>query len=373
MMMKSILSYFYKAGLLLGLLLPLGQIKAETVTDLAGRQVKLPAKVERIVLGEGRLLYTLALLEGKQPLKRIAGWQGDLKLLDGQTYRQYQKQFPEIERIPLIGKADEESVSSEKVLAVRPDLAIFTLAGHGPDVDSKVLHDLEKAGVPVVFVDFRVSPLTHTVPSMRLLGKALQREQEAERFIGFYQQEMDKVRQALTKLPGNQRPAVLVDLRGGSMPQMMSPGKGSLGEMVAFAGGRNLAADWVPGAMGEVSVEKVLAARPPFYLLTGANAPDAASGLKMGAEIDARLARDSLLQTARRGQLGQLPAIRQGQVLGAWHHFYNTPLHVVLVQAMARWMHPDLMQQVNPQQTWLRLHQQFLAVAPSGTYWVSGH
>lgn len=144
---------------------------AETITDVAGRQVELPKKADRILLGEGRLIYAVALLEGKKPFSRIVGWQGDFRKLDPHTYAAYKAKFPEIDDIPLIGNTTAESVSAEKVLALRPDVAVFGLSGHGPGRSSELVAQLEKAGVPVVFIDFRTSPLKNTVPSMRILGK----------------------------------------------------------------------------------------------------------------------------------------------------------------------------------------------------------
>ncbi len=132
---------------------------AATVTDIAGRSVEVPAKVDRILLGEGRLFYAVSLLEGKKPFDRIVGWQGDFRKLDPQTYSVYQAKFPEIDKIPLIGNTTADSVSPEKVLTLNPDVAIFGLSGHGPGRDSQLVKQLEKAGVPVVFVDFRTSPL----------------------------------------------------------------------------------------------------------------------------------------------------------------------------------------------------------------------
>ncbi|HEX3635614.1 MAG TPA: iron ABC transporter substrate-binding protein, partial [Paraburkholderia sp.] len=77
---------------------------AQSVTDLAGRTVAIPAEPHRILLGESRLLTAVALLEGQHPLARIVGWQGDLPTMDPQTYDAYAKKFPEIKQIPLIGK-----------------------------------------------------------------------------------------------------------------------------------------------------------------------------------------------------------------------------------------------------------------------------
>ena len=131
---------------------------AETVVDAAGRTVEVPEKVERILLGEGRMIHAVALLEGDKPLARIAGWQGDFRKLDPQSYAVYKAKFPEIDKIPLIGNTTEDSVSAEKVLTLNPDVAIFGLAGHGPGKNSELVGQLEKAGIPVVFVDFRNEP-----------------------------------------------------------------------------------------------------------------------------------------------------------------------------------------------------------------------
>lgn len=160
---------------------------AATVTDVAGRTVEVPDNVNRILLGEGRLLSAIALLEGDKPLDRIVGWQGDLRKLDPQTYAAYKAKFPQIDNIPLIGNTSADSVSAEKVLTLNPDIAIFGLSGHGPGKNSELVGQLEKAGVPVVFVDFRDNPLQNTLPSIRMLGKALNREQTAEKYADFYE------------------------------------------------------------------------------------------------------------------------------------------------------------------------------------------
>lgn len=114
---------------------------AATVTDVAGRTVEVPDNVNRILLGEGRLLSAIALLEGDKPLDRIVGWQGDLRKLDPQTYAAYKAKFPQIDNIPLIGNTSADSVSAEKVLTLNPDIAIFGLSGHGPGKNSELVGD----------------------------------------------------------------------------------------------------------------------------------------------------------------------------------------------------------------------------------------
>ena len=155
-----------------------GLAQALTVTDMAGRSVQVPDRVQRVLLGEGRMVYTMALLEGLQAVERVAGWQGDFRLLDTQGYAAFSKAFPAMEKLPLVGGATPESFNVEQALAVRPDVAFMAVSGgHGPAPDSEAVRQLQAAGVPVVFVDFSQHPLTHTVPSLRLMGQVLGRQQ----------------------------------------------------------------------------------------------------------------------------------------------------------------------------------------------------
>lgn len=54
----------------------------------------------------------------------------------------------------------------------------------------------------VIYVDLRIDLLNNTVPSVRLLGEVLNRQQRAEQFIEFYQQHMAVIRQRLAGYQG---------------------------------------------------------------------------------------------------------------------------------------------------------------------------
>ena len=345
---------------------------AATVTDIAGRSVEVPAKVARILLGEGRLFYAVSLLEGKKPFDRIVGWQGDFRKLDPQTYSVYQAKFPEIDKIPLIGNTTADSVSPEKVLTLNPDVAIFGLSGHGPGRDSQLVKQLEKAGVPVVFVDFRTSPLKNTLPSMRLLGKVLHREQQAENYINFYQDNVRLVTDVTSKIPDNQKPSVFIELKAATSDDCCgTAGNGNMGDFIDLAGGNNIAKGLLPGALGQINLEKVLSANPDVYIASGAKAPDAKDpGIKLGAKVTEQQARDSLNSAMQRTGISTLKAVQDGNSHAIWHSYYNSPYNVLAVQAFAKWIYPEKFASLDPKKTMDSMYQQFLAVDPSGTYWV---
>ena len=65
-----------------------------TVTDVLGRSVSVKARADRIILGEARLLYLVALLDRDDPFKRIVGWPDDLRTADLESYTRYRGKFP---------------------------------------------------------------------------------------------------------------------------------------------------------------------------------------------------------------------------------------------------------------------------------------
>ncbi|AKH64782.1 iron ABC transporter substrate-binding protein [Photorhabdus thracensis] len=346
---------------------------AETVTDVAGRTVEVPENINRILLGEGRLFHAVALLEGDKPLARIAGWQGDFRKLDPQSYAVYKAKFPEIDKIPLIGNTSADSVSAEKVLTLNPDIAIFGLSGHGPGKDSELVAQLEKAGVPVVFVDFRTEPLKNTLPSIRMLGKVLHREKQAAEYADFYEKNVKLVTQITSKIPEEKKPTVFIDLKAGAFEDCCgTAGNGNLGNFIDLAGGKNIAKGVLPGALGNMNLEKVIAADPYIYIASGGKAPDSNEpGVKLGAQSIPELAKASLKTMTERKGISSLTAVKEGRDYAIWHNYYNSPYNVIVAQVFAKWFYPEQFADLDPQKTLNELHSKFLAIGPSGVYWIS--
>lgn len=344
----------------------------QTVTDLAGRTVRIPANPHRILLGESRLLMAVALLEGKQPLARIVGWQGDLPLMDPQTFNVYAEKFPGIKQIPLIGKSTEESISDEKALSTKPDLAIFSLAGHGPSRYSALVKQLEATGTTVVFVDFRLHPMQNTLPSIQLLGKVLHREQQANAYAQFYQEHLARVQAVVNKIPEQQRPKVFIDMLAGVWDAgcCHTAGNGNFGEFIQAAGGRNIAAGLVPGVLGDISMEQIIASQPDVYIATGSRGKPGLASLRVGAQTSDHDAQASLAALVARPGFDTIKAIHDGNVHGIWHNYYDSPYNIVAVEAFAKWFYPQQFKDLDVHATQNELYSRFLAVPPDGAYWV---
>lgn len=369
-MLKTLLSA-------LAVLLPLASATAADrveVIDLAGRRVSVPAKVERVILGEGRYVPVLAILDRDDPTKRVVGQMGDFQLLDPGTFAQYREHFPKLAEIPPVGRVSADSFSVAQAIALEPDVAIFGLEGHGPSPKAvETIAQLEAAGIAVVFIDFRRDPLKNTPRSVALLGTVLGRDAEAAAFTAFYEAELKRVTDRVASLAV--RPSVFLESRVGLTDQCCETMvNGMMGRFVDEAGGRNAAAGLVPGETGTVNVEHLLTREPDVYIGTATGAlatmDKTPNRIVLGAGVTPELARSSLERTTRRTGIADLAAVREKRAFAVWHHFYNSPFNVAAVQAFAAWLHPQVFADIDPQVTLRTLYARFQPVPLNGTYWV---
>lgn len=342
--------------------------QAHEIEDVLGRKIDVPDQVERIVLGEGRLSYALALVDKEHPFSRIVGWQNDLRRLDPHTFEAFQRVYPEVTDIPVIGQASEVSVNVETILNLKPDLVIFSVAGEGPKANSPIADTLAQAGIPVLYVDFRVHPAENTPRSIEMIGEAIGRQDRARAFSEFYRKHVEVITSRVAKLGENDRPTVFAELLPGVWQTPgHTTGNSGLGQFIAWAGGRNIAADVVPGAIGDIAVEYALSANPDIYIATGNRAP----GLVLGPGVDPQEAKASFKTVLERPEFAQLKAIRDNKAYGLWHDFYASPYNIVAMEALATWLHPDLFADVDPSATMQEIRNRFLGFDNSGLYWIA--
>jgi iron complex transport system substrate-binding protein len=240
--------------------------------------------------------------------------------------------------------------------------------------DAKLIEKLAKIDIPVVFVDFREKPFENTDPSMRLIGKLFGKEARAEEFIAFRKQQIDLVTERLAKANPT-KPVVMVERAAGySDDCCMSFGNENFGKFVEVAGGQNLAAKIIPGTFGVVNPEQIIAANPDQVIITGSNWELYVPGgawVGVGSGADKAKARDKLAALMKRPAYTGVKAVRDNQVHAVWHQFYNSPYQFIAIQAMAKWLHPDLFKDIDPEQTMKALYDRFLPVPYKTGYWVS--
>lgn len=362
----------------LGLALPSMATEAQpplsTVTDLLGRQVKVHLPVRRVILGEGRQLYLVAALDTQNPIERIVGWRKDLIQSDPDTYSAYLRQFPAIAQIPTFGGFEDGTFDIEQAIAQHPDVIILNIEAQHATEDARYIEKLDALGIPVVYVDFRNHPMQNTEPTMRLFGKLFGKEARAEAFIAFRNQQIRRVTDVIAARQPP-RPTVFIERIGGYADDCcLSFGNENFGLFVDMAGGNNIAKGIIPTTFGQLNPEQVIVANPEQVVITSANWEAFVPGghwVGVGPGADMAEARRKLAWYTQRPAYAGINAQAQQNFHAIWHQFYNSPYQFVAIQQLAKWFHPDLFADLDPEASFRELHERFLPVPYEPGYFVS--
>lgn len=331
--------------------------------DVTGREVTLAEPARRIMIDDGRYLIALSLLD-KDPVSLLAAWPRDINRIGPAVYAQYRARFPAIDELRQVASS-AGNFSVEQVLAATPDLAVFSL---NAQPEPGQIAQLEAAGIPVVVIDFFVQPLANLETSLRILARAIGREDAAEAFISFRRQRIDAIAARLAST--DRRPSVFIEPHAARTDECCaSPGKGNIGNYIELAGGRNIGKQAIPGAVGVLSLEYVIAADPDVYIATGGPHMEGTSGLLIGPGYDAATVQSTLARVAGRDGISGLRAVREKQVHGIAHQLLNSPLDILTVEALAKWIEPELFADLDLDATRAALNERFLAVPLEGIYW----
>ncbi len=345
-----------------------------TVTDIAGRTVTVKAPVGRMILGEGRQTYLVAALDRDNPFGRVVGWRDDFRKADFDGYTLYAQRYPEIGRLPSFGGWKDGAFDIEQVIALRPDVVVMNLESKVAIDDGGLIGKLERVGIPIVFIDFREKPFENAERSIAIMAQLIGREAQGTALAAYRRAQIARVTSRLEGYAGP-RPRVMIERAAGYDESCcMSFGNENFGRMVAVAGGVNIAAGLIPGTFGTVNPEQVVAARPEVVIVTGSNwklfTPDG-TWVGVGPGADQAVARARLARLMERPAYRTLPVATSGRVHAIWHQFYDSPYQFVAIQAIAKWLHPTLFADIDPDATFREFHARFLPLPYSPGYWVS--
>ena len=341
------------------------QAEKITVTDIAGRDVVVDVPINRAVLGEGRQLYIIAALDRENPAGHIVGWRKDLMEADPATYQAYLAKFPAFGDIPAFEGLEQSLIDIETTIAQKPDIVFLNLETKRAVEEAAYIEKLGQLDIPVVYVDFRNSPEVNTEPSIRLFGKLFGREERAEELIAFRAAEIAKVTDRLARAKPK-RPKVFIDRAAGFYEDCChSFGNSNFGAMVELAGGDNIAKDLIPGTFGQINAEQVIVSNPAHIIVTSAMWDVYVPGGKwvpVGPGADQKKIIEKLeFYPTRPAYLG-IDAQKTGDFHAVWHQFYNSPYQFVAIQKMAKWFHPELFADLDPDATFKQLHDRFLPI-----------
>jgi len=347
------------------------------VVDVAGRSVEIPHGAKRVILGEGRLMYSIAVLDKEKPFENIVGWKDDLIKYDPDAFRKFRALDPvKVDAIKDFGSPYSGDFSIETALELKTDLVILNLGSLFKAQESGVIDNLGKAGVPVIFVDFRKHPSENTIPSLQLLGRAFAKEDKANEFVDFYRQQLSIVRNVVDNMDSNDKPLVFLENAAGWEKDSCCTtyGSSNFGRIIEEAGGVNLGSRKFTGYKGSVSLESIIEDDPEIIIGTGANWAEArpeVTSVLLGYEAKPAGVQEKLRALSERKGFNTTQAVKDKRFHSVYHQFYNSPYRFIAVQVFAKWFHPEQFKDVDPVANFTKMHEQFLPFGFEGIFWSS--
>ncbi|HNX09700.1 MAG TPA: ABC transporter substrate-binding protein [Methanothrix sp.] len=342
-----------------------------TLTDLAGRTVSVHVPVERVVLTFYFEEY-VPVEGGDDPFKRIVGWnRGYWEGRRQWTWDTYKSAFPEIDDIPDVGYINKGTFNPEKVISLHPDVVIMYPAD--VELAKDDISKLDKAGIPIVVVDYHSETLEAYNQSTMILGKLLGREERAQEIMDFYREQVEKVTTRIEKLNGPE-PKVYVECgnKGPSEYSSTYPAGYMWGALIDKCRGINVAEGAIAvGKESAISPEYLLKQNPDVIIITGSYWPAVNDSMRLGYGAQLNDSRERLEAFTKRPGWNDINAVKNGRVYAIDHGLSRSLHSFVALQAMAKCLYPEEFKDLDPAENYREFHERFLPVEYSGLWTIA--
>lgn len=343
------------------------QAAVETLTDVRGREVKVDVPAKRVVLGFYFPDYIA--VTGVENFKNVVGISREFwEKFNPGSWALYTEKMPELKNIGDIGNVNTGTFSFEKTLAMKPDVVV--LADWQYETLANEIPRFEKAGIPVVVVDFNDQTVKRHTESAKLFGKIAGTEARAEEAAREYAEGIAEIQQRI-QAAGKTKPKIYIEFGDkGPAEHSYTFGKNMWGAIADTVGGDNVSAPFVKD-WGPINPEQLLVAKPEVVIISGTEVGMGTEGaMAMGIGIGQAEAQKRLAGFTERAGWRDFPAVQNKHVYGIYHTASRSLSDLASAQFVAKALYPDLFADINPEQTYRSFHQKYLPVAPQGTFFI---
>ncbi|EGB9160314.1 ABC transporter substrate-binding protein [Campylobacter coli] len=342
--------------------------KEIVVKDVLDREVKLNLPAKRIALG---FYYTDFLaVGGVKALDKVVGFSKAVWTdWTPASWELYNKTLPQLNSIADFGEVEVGTFSVEKVLSLKPDLLI--LAAWQYQVLEFDLEPIIEANIPIIVLDYNKEKVELHAKSTELLGVITGEEKRAKELIDFYKNTANEVANRIEKaqLP---KPKIYIEFGNkGPNETGFTYGKDMWGALIDLAGGENIAAPFVK-QWAPINPEQVIVSKPDVIMIAGRETElkKNQEAMVMGFNIDEKEALKRLEAYKNRPGWSALPAIKDNKLYGLYMGASRTLADAAMIQYIAKALYPSLFEDIDPIQTYINFHKNYLPVIPEGAFGV---
>jgi iron complex transport system substrate-binding protein len=315
----------------------LGQEKELTIVDVVGRDVTIHKPLNRII---PLTTYSGEIIRMFEEEDKIVGVCSAIA--------EHPIYFPKLSELPSVGGTHPDY---ESILSLHPDLV--TAWAYGVEEHAEKL-----PGIPVVGLTLYKPEIL--IENLEKLGYILDTEDKAVYYTdAFHDKYIDLIKTQTEELSEEERPKVYVESSRGDYKTYGS--KSGAQQLIDVAGGRNIFADFekIPTA----DPEEVVKRNPDIIIKQIAE-------INAGYDVDdpstMKVLRDEIMN---RPELANVNAVKNGRVYIMDKDPWYGPDYPIAVAYMAKWFHPDLFGDLDPE----AIHQEWLTEFQGLDYDLSEH
>jgi len=319
------------------------------VIDEIGRTVTIDLPVKNIIAVDYRGMETLLALDTEDMFVGV----------DKSYHTRYP--FLGLKDTPEVSLTHATEMDYEKILLQEPDLVIVPRSqGALADEITKKLQ-----GVPVLTLD--LGHRAHLIPEVQIVGQILGKEAEADKLISWINKYDSLVENRTKDLKSDEIPTFYYEATSTSSKWKANVPVGRSGLVAEGCGGRNIAAglndtDGIHSL--QMDPEWVLVQNPDYIFFdfhSGKSGPGK-------TETDVKDALDIMIKERASDGIGNVTAIRNNHTYAIDYDFVCGPRWVVGHVCFAKWLHPELFEDIDPEQINKEFLKDFLGAEVDGTW-----
>ncbi len=321
-----------------------GDSAVRTITDHAGNEVILPEKVERVAIG-GLTPLTSVYCMFMGSSDGLVGIHPDSK--NAAVNSILGEAYPGLKELP-DGWASGDDINMEELLKLKPDVVFYNA-----DVTANY-EALEAVGIPAVGFSTTLYEDYNTIDTFQawieLLKDVMGDSDRADGIIAYGEEVKSMVAEKLASLSDEEKPQALI-LSNYNESAITAGGISFANYWIASAGGNNLGYD-IGAFVGQVNMEQVYEWNPEVLFLNSFSAytPE---DLYENTAVDGH---DwSGIKAVQNKRVYKIP-------LGMYYWFPPSSDSPLMLQWMAKQMHPDLFEDLDIEQEVREYYAQFYGI-----------
>jgi len=226
------------------------------VTDMAGKEIKIPAKLERVVTLNSEALEMFYLFGEAEKVVGVGSWSKLDPILP---------KIMKLENLPDVGTASNPNV--EAIVSLKPDLVItyYAAGRYGYETPKEIVDKLEQAGIPVFGIILAVTKpadFNQYYEMVDNFGKLLGKEKRAKEINDYLRGIRDRVVRETSKIPEENR--IKVVYSWGDMTRIAGNAT-TMHAFIQLAGGINIGGE-LPQPYPTVDAEFIVSKNPNVWV-----------------------------------------------------------------------------------------------------------